>query len=79
MKIKELNRAELNKSLSLVWDVFTKFEAENHQEDGKKAFWDSIHSEELQSSLKTYGAFEDDKILGIKSIKHFLKYQHFHV
>lgn len=63
--IKLLNRKELNSALSLVWKVFCQYEAVNYPESGKQEFWEAIHSEEYLNMLTAYGAFDDDKLIGI--------------
>lgn len=63
--IKLLNRTELNTALPLVWKVFCEYEAVNYPESGKQAFWKAIHSEEYLNMLTAYGAFDDDKLIGI--------------
>lgn len=65
LKIKELSLSELEKAIEFVWDVFLEFEAVNYPEEGKTAFYTAIHEQDYLSSLKAYGAFEQDKIIGI--------------
>lgn len=65
MKIKHLNSGQLREALPLVWDVFSKYEAVNYSEEGKKAFWDAIHSDEYLNMLTAYGAFENKELVGI--------------
>lgn len=38
MKIRKLNREELNDALPLIWKVFCDYEAVNYSETGKQAF-----------------------------------------
>ncbi|MDD6807044.1 MAG: GNAT family N-acetyltransferase [Oscillospiraceae bacterium] len=63
--IKRLNKTEILNALPLVWDVFCEFEAPNYPESGKKMFWDAIHDEVYLDSLTAFGAFEEDKLIGI--------------
>ena len=65
MKIKRLNKKKLKSSLSLVWKTFCEFEAVNYSEEGKKAFFDAIHSEEYLDTLSAFGAYEDKELIGI--------------
>ena len=65
MKIKKLSHRKLISAISLVWNVFTKFEAVNYPESGKKAFWDAIHSDEYLDSICAFGAYENKEIVGI--------------
>lgn len=64
-EIKVLSRTELEKSLDLVWKVFLQFEAVNYPEEGKSAFYSAIHSKDYLRMLKAYGAFYQDRIVGI--------------
>lgn len=63
--IKLLNKTELIKALPLVWKVFCEYEAINYTESGRQAFWQAIHAEEYIRKLKAYGAFLNEKIIGI--------------
>lgn len=65
MIISKLNKQEIENSLPLVWDVFCKYEAVHYPEDGKKAFWEAIHSDDYLNMLTAYGAFDDDRQIGI--------------
>lgn len=64
-KVKALSPTELENSLDLVWKVFLEFEAVNYPEEGKMAFYKAIHSQDYLSMLRAYGAFDQDKIIGI--------------
>lgn len=63
--IRLLNKTELNNALPLVWKVFCEYEAVNYPESGKQAFREAIHSEKYLRMLTAYGAFEDDRLIGI--------------
>lgn len=63
--IRQLIRTEIKDALPLAWKMFCEYEAVNYSEDGKQAFRDSIYSEEYLESLTAYGAFEDEKMIGI--------------
>lgn len=65
MKIRRLSGKELTDSLPLVWRVFCEFEAVNYPENGKKAFYDAIHSGEYLGSLTAFGAFEKSELVGV--------------
>lgn len=65
MEIRRLNRNEIDAALSLVWDVFIKYEANDYPESGKEAFWNAIHSVEYLDMLEAYGAYENEKLIGI--------------
>ena len=63
--IKALTREELEQALPLVWAVFCEYEAVNYPESSKKSFWDAIHSKDYLNTLTAYGAFENNKLVGI--------------
>lgn len=65
MEVRELKRVELEESLPLVWDVFLNYEAVKYTEDGKKMFFDAIHSKEYLDMLQAYGAFDNQKLIGV--------------
>lgn len=65
MKIRKLNKNNLRSSLSLVWNTFCEFEAVNYSDDGKKAFFNAIHSEEYLDTLTAFGAYENRNLVGI--------------
>lgn len=65
MLIDKLSREQIEEALPLVWDVFCKYEAVNYPESGKAAFWQAVHSSDYLDMLTAYGAFQDDKLIGI--------------
>lgn len=65
MKIRRVSGKELTDSLPLIWRVFCEFEAVNYPENGKKAFYDAIHSGEYLGSLTAFGAFEKSELVGV--------------
>lgn len=65
MEIRKLERKELNEALTLVWEVFSQYEAVHYDEHGKRVFWEAIHDERYLDTLSAYGAFEEQKLLGI--------------
>ncbi|BDF66282.1 N-acetyltransferase [Oscillospiraceae bacterium] len=52
-------------ALSLIWDVFLKFEAPEYSEAGVNEFYKSIHDEDYLRQLCMYGAFLEDKLIGV--------------
>lgn len=65
MYIEKLSREQIKKALPLIWDVFCEYEAVNYPENGKAAFWEAIHSADYLDSLTAFGAFENEKLIGI--------------
>lgn len=52
-------------ALSLVWDVFLEFEAPEYSEAGVNEFYKSIHDKAYLQQICMYGAFLDDKLVGV--------------
>ena len=69
MEIKKLSKNELEIALEMVWKVFCEYEAVNYPEGGKEAFCQAIHSKEYIAMLEAYGAFCDEKIVGIMATR----------
>ena len=65
MEIRKVKKEELKDTMDLAWNVFLKFEAPDYSEEGIKEFRSSIYDPEFVSKLEIYGAFEEDKIIGM--------------
>ena len=65
MQIRRLKRNELDDALPLVWKVFCEYEAADHSESGKQAFWDAVHSKDYLDMLTAFGAFERGGLVGV--------------
>ena len=65
MIIRKLAENETDFALTLAWDVFQKFEAPDYSKQGVEEFYKSIHDINWLKSLKIYGAFENDKLIGV--------------
>ena len=65
MEIRKLSIEEMYASIPFVCEVFDKYEAVNYPEDGKNAFKQAISSKEYLEMLSAYGAFLDEKLIGI--------------
>lgn len=63
--IKELNKNKLNEALSLVWKVFNEYEAPDYSKEGIDEFHKSINDTNYLATLRVFGAFEDDNLLGV--------------
>lgn len=59
------NITATKEALALVWDVFLKFEAPCYSEEGINEFHKTIHDEEYLSELTMYGAYIEDKLIGV--------------
>ena len=56
-------------ALDLVWKVFLEYEAPDYTEEGIQEFKSCIDDESWIKDRAFYGAFEDDKILGVIATK----------
>lgn len=63
--IRKLYNNETENALELVWSVFQEFEAPDYTQEGADEFYKSIHDEKYLSMLSVYGAFSDDKLVGV--------------
>lgn len=65
VEIRKINNNELKEMIDLAWRVFLKYEAPDYSEEGILEFKKSINDPDFISKLEIYGAFEDDKLLGM--------------
>ena len=65
MTICELNAEELDEAMKLVWHVFLQFEAPEYSAEGVAEFHQSIHNPEFLATLRTYGAIQDGRLIGV--------------
>ncbi|MGN0546785.1 MAG: GNAT family N-acetyltransferase [Acutalibacteraceae bacterium] len=63
--VRQLNENETAEALSLVWNVFLEYEAPDYSEEGIEEFRKSIHDEKYLSQLRMFGAFKDEKAVGV--------------
>ena len=63
--IKELNKNKLNDALSLVWKVFNEYEAPDYSKEGIEEFHKCINDTSYLATLRVFGAFEGDNLLGV--------------
>ena len=65
LSIKRLDKEETENALNLVWEVFLEYEAPDYTQEGIDAFYKSIHNENYLSMLSVYGAFSNEKLVGV--------------
>lgn len=63
--IKKIKQDEIEKALLLVWRVFQEYEAPDYTKEGIQEFYKSVHDENYLSSLDWYGAFVEEKLVGV--------------
>ena len=67
--IRKIGQEEVENALLLVWQVFQEYEAPDYTEDGVRAFYKSVHDEEYVSALDWYGAFVEEKLVGVIAVR----------
>lgn len=67
--IREIPKEETEEALSLVWRVFQEYEAPDYAEQGIDEFYKSIHEEGYLSRLCWYGAFVQEKLVGVIAVR----------
>lgn len=65
MTIAELKAEEIDAALKLVWDVFLQYEAPEYSAQGVEEFRKSIGDPKFLARLRTYGAFRDERLVGV--------------
>ena len=66
MVIKKIGENETKDALELVLRVFMKYEAPDYSDEGVETFKrTAIYSEDYIGSIIMYGAYENDKIMGV--------------
>lgn len=65
ISVRELKESESADALLLVWDVFMEYEAPDYSEEGIAEFYKSIHDEGYLSKLHMYGAFMENRLVGV--------------
>ena len=69
MKIRKISKEEIKDALDLVWKVFLEYEAPDYTEEGIEEFKRSIDDTNWVNARKFYGAFSENKLLGIIATK----------
>ena len=69
MVIREILKEEMNEALDLVWKVFLEFEAPDYTEEGIKEFRKALDDKNWVATRDFFGAFENDKLLGVIATK----------
>ncbi len=69
MIIREIKDNEMADAIDLVWRVFLEFEAPDYTEEGIEEFRKAINDKDWVNKRDFYGAFEDNKILGVIATK----------
>lgn len=63
--VREIRQEEIEKALCLVWQVSQEYEAPDYTKEGIEEFYKSIHDEQYLSRLCWYGAFVQERLVGV--------------
>jgi len=69
IRVKKLAQPEIPEALSLVWNVFLKFEAPEYSKEGIENFKSFIDSEKMIGGLMIYGAFLEERLVGVAATR----------
>lgn len=67
--IRQLERTEYEQAALLALDIYMQCGTEDFDEEGLQTFKDFIFSEQSMDELTIYGAFEEEKLIGIIGTK----------
>ncbi|MGM9531294.1 GNAT family N-acetyltransferase [Intestinibacter sp.] len=67
--IRKLSNLEIEGALDLVWQVFLKFEAPEYPQEGVDEFKNFISDKNEIAKLVFYGAFIENKIVGVLAMR----------
>jgi predicted GNAT family N-acyltransferase len=65
MEIREITKEGLPAALDLIWKVFLEFEAPEYSQEGVDEFKRYIDQQAEELTLKVYGAFGLDELIGV--------------
>ncbi len=69
MEIRKILKEEMDEAIDLVWRVFLEFEAPDYTEEGIEEFRKAIYDKDWVNKRDFYGAFEDNKVIGVIATK----------
>jgi len=63
--IRDIDETNRPQAFDLAWRIFNKFEAPEYSEKSIESFRNALHNSEFISQLRIYGAFNNEKIVGM--------------
>lgn len=69
MNIRNIFYEEMNEALELIWKVFLEYEAPDYTEEGVSEFKKTIDDSNWISEREFYGAFEENRLVGVIATK----------
>lgn len=67
--VRPLVNDELQNAIELIWEVFLRFEALEYSQEGINHFRASLDDKERTNSLKWYGAFDNENLVGVITMR----------
>ncbi len=68
-RVRPLESAERGKALQLAWRVFCKFESPDYALEGTEEFKRCLNDDAYLAGICYYGAFDEDKLVGVLGIR----------
>ena len=68
-RIKRLSPDELPEAVSLMWEVFCRFEATVYPQEGIDEFRASLDNAERNARMHYYGAYEENTLIGVLAMR----------
>lgn len=68
-QVRPLESSERGKELQLAWRVFCEFESPDYAPEGTEEFKRCLNDEAYLSGIRYYGAFDEDKLVGVLGIR----------
>ena len=68
-RVRPLGNAEKGKALQLAWRVFCEFESPDYALEGTEEFKKCLNDDAYLSGICYYGAFDEDKLVGVLGIR----------
>ena len=68
-RIKRLSPDELPEAISLMWEVFCRFEAPVYLQEGIDEFRASLDNAERNARMHYYGAYEENTLIGVLAMR----------
>ena len=69
IEIRILTESEREDALELAWRVFVEYESPDYSPEGTEEFKKCLHDETYLSGIRYYGAFADDRLIGLLGIR----------
>jgi GNAT superfamily N-acetyltransferase len=67
--VRPLEKTETGKALQLAWKVFCEFESPDYAPEGTEEFKRCLNDDAYLAGIRYYGAFDEDKLVGVLGIR----------